>query len=340
MRFSSLLILLTALLAPAAPAAPAVEPLPSPAPVDIDAAEQAVLDVAPMAVKVRGLHIAHPVFAIYAMPGERVAIDAAPAPARGPYAIEAAGGRVDVRVPYVAERRDQAWTWVAPKRSGLYPITVTRESDRQRIVLNAFVMRPRTEVADGRLHGYRIGRYPSEPLRGRAIYEPPEGFVELTESTHGVRVSPHFTLGEFASKQSDGYPKFVVLDERLLLALELVIAELRVAGVDAGSLHVMSGFRTPYYNAAIGNVQYSLHQWGLAADVFVDERPKNGVMDDLDGDGEITRADAERLYRIIDELHHKPRYAAFVGGTGLYGPAFPRRGPFVHVDVRGWRARW
>jgi len=24
----------------------------------------------------------------------------------------------------------------------------------------------------------------------------------------------------------------------------------------------MSGFRTPYYNHAIGDVKYSMHQWG------------------------------------------------------------------------------
>jgi len=32
-------------------------------------------------------------------------------------------------------------------------------------------------------------------------------------------------------------------------------------------------------------------------------------------------------------------YQPFIGGLGIYGPK-PHRGPFVHVDVRGFRARW
>ena len=29
----------------------------------------------------------------------------------------------------------------------------------------------------------------------------------------------------------------------------------------------------------------------------------------------------------------------FDGGLGVYGPA-SHRGPFVHIDLRGYRARW
>ncbi|WP_281784040.1 D-Ala-D-Ala carboxypeptidase family metallohydrolase [Sinimarinibacterium flocculans] len=336
-RLSVLLLLAAATLGGSAWHALASPPKAPVAPPDVNAGAQAAFDGAPMRIRVRGLDIAHPVFAIFALPGEAVGIDA-PA-GSGPYRIAAAGGRVESRVPYVPERRDQGWTWTAPLRAGLYPLAIQREADGQRIELNAFVMRPRTDLADGRLQNYRVGHYPDRPLRDNPIYLPPRGFIELTAQNHDVRVSPHFTLGEFASKQSGGYPKFLVLDERLLLALETIIDALRSAGHEASGLHVMSGYRTPFYNAAIGNVRYSLHQWGMAADVFVDE-DRDGVMDDLDGDGRITRADAEVLYRVVDELHERPEYSAYVGGTGLYAPAFPRRGPFVHVDVRGWRARW
>ena len=52
----------------------------------------------------------------------------------------------------------------------------------------------------------------------------------------------------------------------------------------------MSGYRPPF--SAIGNVQYSRHVWGGAADFYIDQSPKDGVMDDLNKDGVVNREDA------------------------------------------------
>jgi hypothetical protein len=62
-------------------------------------------------------------------------------------------------------------------------------------------------------------------------------------------------------------------------------------------------------------------------------------MDDLDGDGRTTKADARWLYELIDGMHATGELKEFVGGLGLYG-SNSVHGPFVHVDVRGYRARW
>ena len=101
----------------------------------------------------------------------------------------------------------------------------------------------------------------------------------------------------------------------------------------------MSGYRTPFYNRAIGNVKYSRHLWGGAADIFIDEDPKDGTMDDLNRDGIINYKDAAVLYDIVDDLYGKPFYRIFMGGLGRYKKT-ANHGPFVHVDVRGFRARW
>jgi uncharacterized protein YcbK (DUF882 family) len=101
----------------------------------------------------------------------------------------------------------------------------------------------------------------------------------------------------------------------------------------------MSGYRTPYYNKLIGNVKYSRHLWGGAADIFIDEHPEDGMMDDLNGDGRIDCHDAAVLYDIIDQMYGKPWYERFLGGLGRYEKT-NSHGPFVHVDVRGFRARW
>jgi uncharacterized protein YcbK (DUF882 family) len=101
----------------------------------------------------------------------------------------------------------------------------------------------------------------------------------------------------------------------------------------------MSGYRTPYYNHAIGNVKYSRHLWGGAADIFIDVAPADGVMDDLDGDGTVDVRDAHVLYELVDTMYGSPLYEPFVGGLGAYRTT-PAHGPFIHVDARGFRARW
>jgi len=101
----------------------------------------------------------------------------------------------------------------------------------------------------------------------------------------------------------------------------------------------MSGYRTPYYNKLIGNVAYSRHLWGGAVDFFIDEDPCDGMMDDLNGDGRFNYKDAAILSDIIEDISDKYWYSRFLGGLGWYRKTVSH-GPFVHVDVRGHRARW
>ncbi len=174
---------------------------------------------------------------------------------------------------------------------------------------------------------------------GLDIYLPPRGFVEVTPDNAGVQLSPNFTLGEFVSKQASGYPKYLVLRSSLLLKLENILASLNKAGHPTDGFVIMSGYRTPFYNRAIGNVQYSRHVWGGAADFYIDEAPADGRMDDLNKDGRVDRADAEWLAKFINGMSRRGDFGRRVGGVGIYGST-AAHGPFVHVDVRGTRARW
>ena len=146
----------------------------------------------------------------------------------------------------------------------------------------------------------------------------------------------HFRLGQFLCKQ-EGDPKFVVLRTRMLLQLETLLAEVNAAGIETPTFAVLSGYRTPWYNATIGNdTSYSRHAYGDAADIYVD-RDGDGSMDDINRDGRVDDGDARVLYEIAEA--HGGAHPEFVGGIGLYGPK-PHRGPFVHVDTRGYPARW
>jgi hypothetical protein len=285
------------------------------------------------AIKIRDLVIPYPVFGVTALPGEPVEFAVQGGGEAGDYGLATSGGDVT--------REGKAnWTWTAPEQPGWHVLRVRRKRTESVMRLNMFITRPRLETKrDGRLNGYRLGVYPVRPFRGLDAYRPPSGFIEVTRETKDVRVSPHFRLGEFVSKQWGRYPRYVALRGRLLLYLEAIIEEARAQGMPASSMVIMSGFRTPYYNARIGQGRHSRHQWGDAADIYIDARPPRARMDDLNGDGRRTYADARRLARVAARVQGRDGPVSFVGGIGIYGSR-SHRGPFVHVDTRGYRARW
>ena len=159
------------------------------------------------------------------------------------------------------------WSWNAPAFPGPFHIVIEGSNERK-MTLNVFVTVPRSQIKSGRLHGYRIGSYPKKPLKGNPIYKPPPGFIEITDALENTPVSPHFRLGQFRCKQEGGPPTYVVLRTRLVLKLERLRREVNELGYAAETFHVMSGYRTPWYNAAIGNVKYSRHAWGGAAAIM------------------------------------------------------------------------
>ncbi len=272
----------------------------------------------------------YPVMALFVMPGDTVPLEAVLTDTLSRYSAEAGGGRLEA----LAAAR---WRWIAPHRKGVYPIVVRDSGSGETIALNAFVMVPRP--AAGSIDGFRIGRYERRAFRGDPSYARPRGLVEVTEANRGTFVAPHFTLGQFVSKQPGGYPKYLVLRERLLLKLEMLLEEASRAGLPVTTFQILSGYRTPYYNQSIGNeTRYSRHLYGDAADIYVDE-DGDGNMDDLDRDGRADLDDAKLLAGVVERLSRSGWYRPFEGGLGLYRPN-RAHGPFVHVDVRGYRARW
>jgi hypothetical protein len=257
------------------------------------------------------------------LPGEAVTLEAVAAGAVAGSAARSTAGSL-------APLGDGRWSWTAPSVPGFYPIRVVAADQRDTVMIQAFVLVPYDQMQGEYVNGFRIGRYPSRALQSLAIYGPPAGFVEVTRENEDALVSPHFRLKQFLCKQPGGYPKYVVLNEQLLQKLEYLLELANTSGYAASTFYVMSGFRTPAYNRSLGNVPYSRHTWGSAADIFIDEN-HDGRMDDLNGDGRSDVRDAEALYRLFD--------GAMEGGMGKYKPT-TAHGPFVHVDIRDRRARW
>lgn len=111
-------------------------------------------------------------------------------------------------------------------------------------------------------------------------------------------VGEHFTLGEFQCR--DG-TLAVLLHDALVLHLD------RMRRYFDAPVRVSSGFRTAAHNERIGGVDDSVHLWGGAADIKVD---------DMDPSTVATFAEEEGF-----------------GGVGRYST-------FTHVDVHGSRRRW
>lgn len=286
---------------------------------------------AAFSIRFKGIKNPYRLMSLFVMPEEIVELESDFSDGTRSVHIEAKAGEI-------VERNADAWKWKAPAKPGIYPIRITDLQANETMTLHAFVLVPFDHSGEY-LNGYRIGRYEKKPYKNNPIYNRPAGFVEVTPLKMNVPVSPHFTLGQFVAKQKSGFPKYLILREQLLLKLEMILQEVNEMGIQAHTLHVMSGYRTPYYNKLIGNqTTYSRHLYGGAADIFIDTN-EDEYMDDLNGDGKATVADAHVLAEIVASNIDVASYRPFIGGLGVYAPA-PHRGPFIHVDVRGEPERW
>jgi uncharacterized protein YcbK (DUF882 family) len=229
----------------------------------------------------------------------------------------------------------------APDRPGLWQM-VLRAGSLLRPVgdFTVITRRPLSDRRNGRVGLYFIGTWPTERGTHKG-YVTPSGFIEVTRENQNTYVSEHFRLRDFLTKgQANVWPKYLVLDMQLVDKLELVLADLEEKGVDVSGVRVMSGFRTPQYNANGGNTagraSLSRHMYGDASDVYIDN-DGDGWMDDINRDGRVDTGDARYLAAAAERVERK--HPSLVGGIGIY-TAGSGHGPFVHIDTRGYRARW
>lgn len=232
----------------------------------------------------------------------------------------------------------------SPERPGVYKVALEfQKASRALEGFSVITLVPFSQKREGRIGTYMVGSWPYESggtPRSPAYANPP-GFIEVTPENRDLQVSEHFRLGDFLTKdQPTVWPKYLLLDPKLLDKLELIVQELEAMGVDVQHVTVMSGFRTPRYNHSGGNTEgranLSRHMYGDGADVFVDN-DRDSWTDDINGDGRVDTRDAEMMARAAERVEAK--HPSLKGGIGTYS-ACCGHGPFIHVDVRGYRARW
>jgi uncharacterized protein YcbK (DUF882 family) len=235
-------------------------------------------------------------------------------------------------------------TFTAPEKPGLYKLAVQlNQATRQINDINVVTLVPFAQKRGGKIGFYYLGNWPFE--RGgkppKAAYANPNGFIEVTPQNADTQVSEHFRLRDFLTKdQPNQWPKYLLLNPRLIDKLELVVQQLQASGHPVRHVTIMSGFRTPNYNYHGGNTggraNLSRHMYGDASDIFVDN-DGNGSMDDLNHDGRVDARDAEVILQAAERVERE--HPSLVGGVGVYS-ACCGHGPFTHIDVRGFRARW
>ncbi len=235
-------------------------------------------------------------------------------------------------------------SFTAPSNPGIYDLAVKLDQATQAVKdFSVITLVPFSQKRSGKIGLYYLGSWPFE--RGGRLKTPayanPSGFIQVTPQNADTYVSAHFKLRDFLTKgQPNVWPKYLLLNPKLLDKLELTIQELEATGHPVRHMTIMSGFRSPNYNYTGGNIQgranLSRHMYGDASDVFVDN-DGNGIEDDLNHDGRVDARDAQVVSDAADRVERK--YPSLAGGIGVYS-ASSGHGPFTHIDVRGYRARW
>jgi len=234
-------------------------------------------------------------------------------------------------------------TFVAPQRPGIWNLALRIGNAIKPLAdFSVITLRPATEKKGGRLGLYFIGNWPAA-RKGRpgVSYDPPNGFIEVTQQNQNTQLSEHFKLRDFLPHdQPNVWPKYIVVDMKMIDKDELVLEDLKEHGINPNGVRVLSGFRTPQYNAGGGDPRgraaLSRHMYGDANDIFIDN-DGDGQMDDLNHDGRVNIADAKVIQDAVNRVERA--HPSLIGGCGIYSGT-SAHGPFTHIDTRGYPARW
>lgn len=193
----------------------------------------------------------------------------------------------------------------------------------------------REQVRTATINSFPLGLYGDGSTRDHL---PAAGFIEISQHVYHSRVSTHLRFSDFLCHIQGDWPQYMVLDMNLVHKLEAILEEVQLSYPEARVIHSISGFRTPEYNARIGNeTGFSLHLYGAAADIWIESWPPNGLIDDLDRNKRIDVFDGDVIIQAARTL--EARGEVVPGGAGAYRwNAF--HGPYIHIDTRGSQAVW
>ena len=129
------------------------------------------------------------------------------------------------------------------------------------------------------------------------------------EQKTDLQVTKNFNMSEMEF--------FDVVPPQLVAAASELLKNLQVLRDSCGkSIKIMSGYRSPERNKAVGGANMSQHMFANAADIQIkDMKP-------------------QQMYDLVEKLIKEGKMKQ--GGLGLY----PREGGWIHYDTRGTKSRW
>lgn len=116
-------------------------------------------------------------------------------------------------------------------------------------------------------------------------------------------------------------PLYWGIDKKILYKILLLQNVLSNNNYDRNALYISFGHRSPLLNELIGGASLSRHIAGEAADLTIG---------DINKDGKYTDTDKQIVIKLCENTVIQNK-----GGIGLYPGS-----RVVHIDVRGYRARW
>ena len=263
-------------------------------------------------------------------PGESLPVDSLP---HGASVTFSSGAAAESTAVATAPQRTGIWSLAIAVGNAIRPVTD----------FSVITLKPASEKRGGEdrplLHRQLAQLLAAR--RQRANTRRRAGSSRSPASRQNTQLSDHFRLNDFfPHDQANVWPKYIVVEMKLVDKLELILAELEKQGISTRGVQVMSGFRTPQYNRSGGDPRgratLSRHMYGDAADIFIDNNG-DGSMDDLNRDGRVNMNDARVILAAANRV--EAAHPSLIGGVGVYAGT-SAHGPFTHIDTRGYPARW
>ncbi|MCD8349452.1 MAG: hypothetical protein LUC93_02410 [Planctomycetaceae bacterium] len=241
-----------------------------------------------------------------------------------------------------------------PDRPGSYYIRLMLTGQSTTVGREICVVVPFKASASRNAEGYdlrvdevEMGRYRHPSRSGNRkvranpdSYQPPVWWFRITPMNSGFFVVPGLTAGELVVPSEDtGQPHtdLVPVVYSMWRTVHTLREALATQGIPGGALKIISVFRAPKYNRAIGSNAFGRHIYGDAFDFYIDLEGDTKASD-LNRDGKRDRRDAYPVVALIEDLMDDGKIP--MGGIGIYNTIGGDHEVTMHIDNRGHRATW
>lgn len=230
--------------------------------------------------------------------------------------------------------------WISSKKEGNYSVTINGIT--KTFKTTAIVGVSSNKIKDGYINDFYLGKYPTPNVPYKHLYKIPSFFYKITENNSELHISNDWTIKELAIDKTESLPQYIAFDYNLLQKLVEIKNELKKRNKPNNMYFIGGMFISPYnnikrYENGKGMVaSVSRHLYGDAVDFIIDENNDN-EMDDLNDDGTVDYLDARYLEKLVTSLENN--HKCKIGGFVVYAPPLNDH-VTVHVDTRGYRARW